>query len=172
MTDEQELNEVISQWVTNKGIVEIVRISHSAIPTQYLAYQVASGTQFTDENGGTFEVTFANMSLSAEKDDSNMLGERTLAIQGANDIIADIEDQIPPDSDELIKVSILNYVVDMNNNISGVAAGPYNYWIGLTTYTQENNTVTLSLTTTPTNTRDCGFKITIAKFPTAAGLQS
>lgn len=169
MSIENELNEVIASFTTNKGEVEVVKISHSAIDTLWLSVQLPDETVVTDETGTAQAVRFANMELSQESGGALLLSERTLTIQGVNDLIASQEDLIPTDSTERIKVSVLIYIVDNQGVISTVASGPFNYYVMQTTYSQKNNGCTFQVSTNPTNISETGERMSIAKFKTLAG---
>lgn len=171
MTPETELNEIIASFVTNKGEVEVIRLSHSNIPTRYLSYQLPDGTKVIDEDGNEQQITFAPLSLSEESSGSVLLNERDLIFNGINDLVSQDEDLIPIDSSEKIKVDVFKYIVDLDGNLSNIASGPIRYFNQSTSYSQKSNACSLRVSTTPTNNSETGEKITSAKYPTIRGFE-
>ena len=164
-----ELREVISSFVTDKGEVEVVRISHPDITTLYLTSQLEDGATLIDENGQTQTVIYVPMKLSDESSGELLLNERTLTLQGINDLVAAEEDKIPTDSTERVKVDVLTYIADYDGNLSTVAQGPYKYKLLKSTYSQKSNSCTQSISTSPTNQDTTGEAFSKTKYPTLAG---
>ena len=169
MALEDELQEIIASFVTDKGETEIVRVSHPNIQTLYLSEKVKDGQTIIDENGQTQTVTYVPMKLGDESSGQLLLNERPLTLQGINDLVASEEDKIPTDSEEKIKVDVLTYIHDYDGNLSEVAQGPYRYFNQKTTYSSKSNSATLTISTTPTNTDTTGDLFTQNNYPTLKG---
>lgn len=167
-----QLKEVISSFVTSKGEVEVIRISHPLITTLYLTSQLADNTEVYDENDQIQTVMAVPMSLSDESSGSLLLNERTLTLQGINDLVASEEDKIPLDNLERIKVDVMTYVADINGTLSKIALGPIRYFLQKSAYSQKNNNASLTISTSPTNKSETGEKATKAKFATLEGAES
>ncbi|AZU97856.1 hypothetical protein [Vibrio phage LP.2] len=166
-----ELKVIIASFVTNQAEVEIVRISHSQITTLYLTSQLEDGATLIDENGQTQTVTYVPMKLTDESSGELLLNERTLTIQGINDLIASEEDKIPEDSDEKVKTDVLSYIADYDGNLSTISQGPYRYFLRRTSYSQKSNNAALSISTTPTNQDTTGDTFDKSNYPTLAGFE-
>ncbi|AUR97020.1 hypothetical protein NVP1236O_28 [Vibrio phage 1.236.O._10N.261.52.C4] len=164
-----ELKEVISSFTTNKGEVEVVRISHPNITTLYLTSQLENNTEIYDENDEIQTVMAVPMSLTDESSGSLLLNERTLTLQGINDLVASEEDKIPLDDVERIKIDVMTYVADIDGTLSKIALGPIRYFMQKSAYSQKNNNASLTMSTSPTNKSETGEKATKAKFPTLEG---
>ena len=165
----EELQELIASSVTNKSLVDVVRISHPQAGDVYLSDNIKNnGITIIDENGQSQEVMFANSALTDESTGRILLNERTFTLQGYNDIIADYEDAI---TDKTIrpKLSVLQYISDMDGNLSTISAGPYNYFIRRVKYTQKNNSCQLLASTSPTNDSETGRRMTTSLFETLRG---
>lgn len=167
-----QLKEVISSFVTSKGEVEVVRISHPLIQTIYLTSQLANDTEVYDENDQIQTVMAVPMSLSDESSGSLLLNERTLTLQGINDLVASEEDKIPLDNLERIKIDVMTYVADIDGTLSKIALGPIRYFLQKSAYSQKNNNASLTISTSPTNKSETGEKATKSKFPTLQGAES
>ncbi|AUR91820.1 hypothetical protein NVP1165O_20 [Vibrio phage 1.165.O._10N.261.51.B7] len=165
-----ELKEVIASNVTNAVEVEVVRISDPSFPeTLYLTSQLSEGAQIYDENNEIKEVTYIPMRLSDESTGEILRNERTLTIQGLNDVIAYYEDMKPTDDDTRISVDVLTYVSDLNGVLSTVAQGPYKYFNKKTTYSQKSNSATMTISTSPTNQSETGTRFSSSVFETLRG---
>lgn len=169
-----ELKEVISSFTTNKGEVEVVRISHPNITTLYLTSQLENNTEIYDENDEVQTVMAVPMSLTDESSGSLLLNERTLTLQGINDLVASEEDKISLyESDlEKVKIDVMTYVAGIDGTLSKIALGPIRYFMQKSAYSQKNNNASLTMSTSPTNKSETGEKATKAKFPTLAGAES
>ena len=167
-----QLLEVIASFTTSKGEVEIVRISHPLIKTLYLTSQLANNTEIYDENDQIQTVMAVPMSLTDESSGSLLLNERTLTLQGINDLVASEEDKIPLDDVERIKIDVMTYVAGIDGTLSKVALGPIRYFMQKSAYSQKNNNASLTMSTSPTNKSETGEKATKAKFPTLEGAES
>ncbi|AUR97519.1 hypothetical protein NVP1240O_19 [Vibrio phage 1.240.O._10N.261.52.F8] len=171
-----ELKEVIASNVTNAVEVEVVRISDPSFPeTLYLTSQLSEGAQIYDENGEIKEVTYIPMRLSDESSGEILRNERTLTIQGLNDVIAYYEDlkaeydeARPNEKPPRIKVDILTYVSDLSGVLSTVAQGPYRYFNKKTNYSKANS-ATMTISTSPTNQSETGTKFSSSVFETLRG---
>ena len=170
MSYTDQLKEVIASFTTNQAEIEVVRISHSNIQTLYLTAQLADNTEIYDENDVIQTVTAVPMSLSDESSGSLLLNERTLTIQGINDLIASEEDLIPLDSEERIVVDVMTYVADINGVLSKIALGPIRYYLQKSAYSQKNNNASLTISTSPTNISETGETASKSKFPTLEGV--
>ena len=164
-----QLKEVISSFVTSKGECEVVRISHPLIQTLYLTSQLANNTEVYDENDQIQTVMAVPMSLTDESSGSLLLNERTLTLQGINDLVASEEDKIPLDNLERIKIDVMTYVADIDGTLSKIALGPIRYFMQKSAYSQKNNNASLTMSTSPTNKSETGEKATKAKFATLEG---
>ncbi|AUR92877.1 hypothetical protein NVP1178O_32 [Vibrio phage 1.178.O._10N.286.45.E12] len=166
-----ELKEVISSFTTNKGEVEVVRISHPNITTLYLTSQLENNTEIYDENDEVQTVMAVPMSLTDESSGSLLLNERTLTLQGINDLVASEEDKISLyESDlEKVKIDVMTYVAGIDGTLSKIALGPIRYFMQKSAYSQKNNNASLTMSTSPTNKSETGEKATKAKFPTLEG---
>jgi hypothetical protein len=172
MTDiTDELAELIASFVTSKGEVEVVRITHSSMETLYLTAQLANNTEVIDENDMPQNVVAVPMELSDESSGSLLLNERSLTIQGINDLIAHQEDQIPLDSDERVRVDVLTYIGNIDGTLSTIAMGPIRYFLQKSAYSQANNNATLTISTSPTNISETGEIAIKANFPTLEGAE-
>lgn len=169
MSYTDDLKEVIASFVTSKAEVEVVRISHSSITTLYLTSQLADNTEIYDENDQVQTVQAVPMSLTDESSGSLLLNERTLTIQGINDLIASEEDKIPLDSDERVVIDVMTYVANIDGTLSKIALGPIRYYLQKSAYSQKNNNASLTASTSPTNISETGETATKSKFPTLAG---
>lgn len=169
MSYTDELAEVIASFTTAKGEVEIVRISHPLIQTLYLTSQLANNTEIYDENDQIQTVMAVPMSLTDESSGSLLLNERTLTLQGINDLVASEEDKIPLDDVERIKIDVMTYVAGIDGTLSKIALGPIRYFMQKSAYSQKNNNASLTMSTSPTNKSETGEKATKAKFPTLEG---
>ncbi|AUR99411.1 hypothetical protein NVP1265O_32 [Vibrio phage 1.265.O._10N.286.52.F6] len=169
-----ELKEVISSFTTNKGEVEVVRISHPNITTLYLTSQLENNAEIYDENDEIQTVMAVPMSLTDESSGSLLLNERTLTLQGINDLVASEEDKISLyESDlEKVKIDVMTYVAGIDGTLSKIALGPIRYFMQKSAYSQKNNNASLTMSTSPTNKSETGEKATKAKFPTLAGAES
>ncbi|AGN51396.1 hypothetical protein VPJG_00032 [Vibrio phage jenny 12G5] len=176
MSYTDELAEVIASFTTNKGEVEVVRISHPLIQTLYLTSQLSNNTEIYDENDQIQTVMAVPMSLTDESSGSLLLNERTLTLQGINDLVASEEDKIPeyPDVGDAIKprIDVMTYVAGIDGTLSKIALGPIRYFMQKSAYSQKNNNASLTMSTSPTNKSETGEKATKAKFPTLAGAES
>lgn len=164
-----QLKTVIASFVTSKGECEVVRISHPLIQTLYLTAQLANNTEVYDENDQIQTVMAVPMSLTDESSGSLLLNERTLTLQGINDLVASEEDKIPLDDLDRIKIDVMTYVADIDGTLSKIALGPIRYFMQKSAYSQKNNNASLTMSTSPTNKSETGEKATKAKFPTLAG---
>lgn len=169
MSYTDELAEVIASFTTSKGEVEIVRISDPNIKTLYLTSQLADNTQIYDENDQIQNVTAVPMSLTDESSGSLLLNERTLTLQGINDLVASEEDKIPLDYTGRVKIDVMTYVAGIDGTLSKIALGPIRYFMQKSAYSQKNNNASLTMSTSPTNKSETGEKATKAKFPTIEG---
>lgn len=167
-----QLKEVISSFVTSKGEVEIVRISHPLITTLYLTSQLTNNTEVYDENDQIQTVMAVPMSLTDESSGSLLLNERTLTLQGINDLVASEEDNIPLDNLERIRVDVMTYVADIDGTLSKIALGPIRYFLQKSAYNQKNNNASLTISTSPTNRSETAEKATKSKFATLAGAEN
>ncbi|CAH9016472.1 conserved hypothetical protein [Vibrio phage 242E40-1] len=167
-----QLKEVIASFTTSLGEVEIVRISHPLIQTLYLTSQLANNTEIYDENNQIQTVMAVPMSLTDESSGSLLLNERTLTLQGINDLVASEEDKIPLDDVERIKIDVMTYVAGIDGTLSKIALGPIRYFMQKSAYSQKNNNASLTMSTSPTNKSETGEKATKAKFPTLEGAES
>ncbi|AUR89962.1 hypothetical protein NVP1135O_33 [Vibrio phage 1.135.O._10N.222.54.B6] len=172
MSYTDELAEVIASFTTNKGEVEIVRVSHPLINTLYLTSQLSNNAEIYDENDQIQTVMAVPMSLTDESSGSLLLNERTLTLQGINDLVASEEDKIPLDDVERIKVDVMTYVAGIDGTLSKIALGPIRYFMQKSAYSQKNNNASLTMSTSPTNKSETGEKATKAKFATLAGAES
>ncbi|AUR94750.1 hypothetical protein NVP1198B_40 [Vibrio phage 1.198.B._10N.286.54.F4] len=168
-----ELKEVISSFTTNKGEVEVVRISHPNITTLYLTSQLENNTEIYDENDEVQTVMAVPMSLTDESSGSLLLNERTLTLQGINDLVASEEDKISLyESDlEKVKIDVMTYVAGIDGTLSKIALGPIRYFMQKSAYSQKNNNASLTMSTSPTNKSETGEKATKAKFATLQGAE-
>jgi hypothetical protein len=166
-----QLKTVIASFVTSKGECEVVRISHPLIQTLYLTSQLANNTEVYDENNQIQTVMAVPMSLTDESSGSLLLNERTLTLQGINDLVASEEDKIPLYEDDLekVKIDVMTYVADIDGTLSKIALGPIRYFMQKSAYSQKNNNASLTMSTSPTNKSETGEKATKAKFPTLSG---
>lgn len=165
---DDDFKELVASYVTNKSIVEVVRIYHSQAGAIYISNNVIDGTTIIDENGIEQTVWFSNSALTEESTGRILLNERTLTLQGYNDIVADYENLIT-DRNEKIRVSILGYISDMSGVLSTIAAGPYKYYVRSVGYAQKNNSCQLSVSTSPTNNNETGYKMSLSKYETLRG---
>jgi len=166
-----ELKIVIASFTTNQAEVEIVSISHPDIATLYLTTQLENGSTLIDENGQAQTVTYVPMKLSDESSGELLLSERTLTIQGINDLIASEEDKIPTDSETRVSVDVLTYIADYDGNLSTIAQGPYKYKLFKSTYSQKSNSCTQTISTSVTNQDTTGEAFSKVKHPTLAGFE-
>lgn len=166
-----ELKVVIASITTGKGDVEVVRISDPNIETFLLTSQLKDNTQIKDENGDLKTVSAVPMRLSDESSGSLLLNERTLTLQGINDLIASEEDKIPLDYEGRVKVDVMTYVAGIDGYLSDISLGPIRYFMQKSAYSQKNNNASLTISTSPTNKSETGEKATKAKFPTLAGAE-
>jgi len=165
---DEEFKELVASFVTNKSVVDVIRISHYQAGDFYISDNVKDGTLIIDENGLEQEVRFTNSAITEESTGRILLNERTLTLQGYNDIIAEYEDLITNRTVK-IKVSVLGYISDMQGNLSTIAAGPYNYYARKVGYSQKNNTCQMLISTSATNDSETGYKMTVSRFETLAG---
>lgn len=161
-----ELDTIIASFTTYKSEVEIARISHSSITTLYLTPQLSDGTIIKDELSVEHPVTYVPMKLSEESGGALLLNERNLTIQGINDLIADTEDTIPVDSTEKVRVDVMTYIGNIDGTLSDIALGPIRYFLQKTSYSQKSNSVSLTISTSPTNKSETGRNATKDIFPT------
>ena len=171
MAISSELQEIIASNLTNRVEIEVVRISHSSLDTLYLTSQLQEGAPIYDENGVIQTVSYVPMKLSDESSGELLKNERTLTMQGINDVIAHYEDQIPEDSEERIRVDVLTYVSDLEGVLSTVAQGPFKYFNKKTTYSNKSNSSALSISTSATNQSETGRKFDKVLFATLAGFE-
>lgn len=172
MSYTDELATVIASFTTAKSDVEVVRISDPNIDTLYLTSQLADNTKVKDENSQLQTVTALPMSLTDESSGSLLLNERTLTLQGINDLIASEEDKIPLDYEGRVKIDVMTYVAGIDGYLSDISLGPIRYFMQKSAYSQKNNNASLTMSTSPTNKSETGEKATKAKFPTLQGAES
>lgn len=166
-----DLSVLIASFVTTEVEVEVVRISDPNIDTLYLTSQLGSGVTIKDENGIEREVIYVPMSLSDEASGQLLLNQRTLTLQSINDLVATEEDKIPVDYTGKVKVDVMTYIQSTSGELTDIAQGPIRYFLQKTSYSQKNNTATLTISTSPTNKSETGVRATNSLFPTLAGFQ-
>lgn len=169
MAMSDELKEIIASHLTNRTEVEVVRISHSALDTLYLTSQLEEGAQIYDENNVIRTVNYVPMKLGDESTGQLLKNERTLTMQGINDVIAHYEDRVPSDSTERIKVDVLTYTSDLDGVLSKVAMGPFKYFNKKTVYSAKSNSISMTIATTSTNQSETGRRFDKTVFPTLQG---
>lgn len=171
MSYTDQLLEVIASFTTAEGEVEVVRISHTSIDTLYLTSQLANNTEIYDENDEVQTVQAVPMTLTDESSGTLLLNERTLTIQGINDLIASEEDKIPLDDEEKVKIDVMTYVANIDGTLSKIALSPIKYFMQKSAHSQKNNNASLTISTSPTNISETGETATKSKFPTLEGAE-
>lgn len=170
MALESQLREVITQNMTKYHEVEVVRISDPDFPqTLYLTPQLADGTQVYDETGNLRSVDYVPMKVSQESTGEVLKNERTVSLQGINDLVAYYA-SLKKNRDRIV-VDIMTHVSDLDGVLSKVARGPFRYFVSKVTYSQKDNTVAITISTNPNNKSETGRKFTKVLFPTLAGFE-
>lgn len=167
--DIDALRKLIASGVKGCGQVEVVEISHSSFGSIYLCGQLADSFSVTLETGEVVQVVYAPMKVEKESSSNILLGDRTITIQGVNDLIAEKEESIPVDSDEKPIVKIRSFVAYNDGSISGVASGPFKLFVSQLDRNEENLASKITASTVPTNIAETGEVCTITRAPMCEG---
>lgn len=170
-----EYNQIIASFVTNKTPIVVVRFSYKDLFNLFITNQLYDGVEVVDEHGVSHQTVYAPMQVTEETASNAevLIADRVIVIQGLNDYIAHYEDMVPryTDIEDGVKVSIMLYIQSMDGTLSDIVE-KFDYSLSDSDYAQESNSVSLSITTNPTNDTSTGEKATVAKFPTLRGFSS
>ena len=172
MTLQEEYNELIASYNVNKAPIVVVRFQYEDIFRFHLCGQLFEATDIIDEDGNTYQTTYAPMKVSDEagSNTETLIADRKIAIQGLNDYIRQYEDMVPYEVriEEGIQVTVMFYMSDRDGVLSNIVE-TYDYYLSSSDYAEDGNSVTFSITTNPTNDSSTGEKATISKFITLKG---
>ncbi|CAM0102229.1 hypothetical protein VPH159E362A_0017 [Vibrio phage 159E36-2a] len=172
MTLQEEYNELIASYRTDKAPIVVVRFQYEDVFRFHLSGQLFESTNIIDEDGNTYQTMYAPMKVSDEtgSNSETLIADRKVAIQGLNDYIRQYEDMVPIDTniEEGIRVTVMFYMSDRDGVLSDIVE-KLDYYLANSDYAEDSNTVTFDITTNPTNDSSTGEKATISKFITLKG---
>jgi hypothetical protein len=172
MTLQEEYNELIASYRTDKTPIVVVRFRYENVFRFHLSGQLFESTNIVDEDGNTYQTLYAPMKVSDETatNSETLIADRKVMIQGLNDYIRQYEDMVPIDVtiEDGIKVTVMFYMSDREGVLSNIVE-TYDYFLSDSDYAEDGSSVSFSITTNPTNDSSTGEKATISKFITLRG---